>query len=260
MAPDQDTKTTPLGRLIRDKRTHLGLGVGTLAGQVGVDQSYISKIELGYVQMPKWDVLNKLADELGLDVMDLVRAAGNRVDDGAADDDKTDTRPPDELPKTPRTGERIRDLRRAQDLTQKDLAMKLGVSLQAISNWETGATPRTRYLCRLAEILRTTPDDLLGRSTESIRLDDPALVDLFNALQGFSSETREHLFAMIDQLIQVVRQIEVEAEARNKAEVVDRVTADEKTKVAGKNARSKIKQMQSRQSVQMKQYIHRRGS
>lgn len=36
-------------------------------------------------------------------------------------------------------GARIRNLREAQDLTQEDLARKLGVTQAAVSSWESGA-------------------------------------------------------------------------------------------------------------------------
>lgn len=36
-------------------------------------------------------------------------------------------------------GTKIRELRRARDLTQDELAELLGVSYQAVSKWETGA-------------------------------------------------------------------------------------------------------------------------
>ena len=39
-------------------------------------------------------------------------------------------------------GTKIRELRRARDLTQDELAELLGVSYQAVSKWETGGSLR----------------------------------------------------------------------------------------------------------------------
>ena len=57
----------------------------------------------------------------------------------------------------------IRHLRKAEGLTQKALADRLGVSFQAVSKWETGeALPDTALLPELCEVLNTTADKLLN--------------------------------------------------------------------------------------------------
>ena len=56
----------------------------------------------------------------------------------------------------------IRKLRRAKDITQRELAELLGVDRTAISKWEQGvALPRGKTLIRLTEILECSADDLL---------------------------------------------------------------------------------------------------
>ena len=60
-------------------------------------------------------------------------------------------------------GKRIRDLRKAKDLTQTRLAEYLGVSEQAVSKWETSAaTPDLWLIEPLTRILGVTADELLG--------------------------------------------------------------------------------------------------
>lgn len=59
--------------------------------------------------------------------------------------------------------ERLRELRKQQNLTQEQLAERLHMSRQAISHWETGrAAPDYEALRLLAEALNTTPSALLG--------------------------------------------------------------------------------------------------
>lgn len=60
-------------------------------------------------------------------------------------------------------GRRISRLRKQQDMTQPALADKMGVSFQAVSNWERGASmPDISKLPELAEILGVSVDELLG--------------------------------------------------------------------------------------------------
>lgn len=55
----------------------------------------------------------------------------------------------------------IRELRQKQGLSQQQLADKLGVSQQAVAQWENGERkPRTEKLQLLAEILHCTIDEL----------------------------------------------------------------------------------------------------
>ena len=60
-------------------------------------------------------------------------------------------------------GERLRALRKRNDLTQEQLAERLGVSFQTISKWENGASaPDITMLPALAHFFGVTTDELLG--------------------------------------------------------------------------------------------------
>ena len=60
-------------------------------------------------------------------------------------------------------GENIRRLRRAADMTQEQLADKLGVAYQSVSRWENGTTyPDMEFLPVLAGIFGVTMDELIG--------------------------------------------------------------------------------------------------
>ncbi|HPJ03285.1 MAG TPA: helix-turn-helix transcriptional regulator [Candidatus Limiplasma sp.] len=57
----------------------------------------------------------------------------------------------------------ISNLRKQSNLTQMELADKLGISFQAVSNWERGQTmPDIAKLSELSEIFGVSIDDLLG--------------------------------------------------------------------------------------------------
>src|SRR5437763_136063 len=59
-------------------------------------------------------------------------------------------------------------------LTQQDLADRLGVDKQSVSNWERGTTPSSRHLPALAQILKV-PLTALG-SDLSVGASGPAVV------------------------------------------------------------------------------------
>ena len=60
-------------------------------------------------------------------------------------------------------GRKIADLRKAQNLTQMNLADQMGISYQAVSNWERGETmPDISKLPELAAIFDCSIDDILG--------------------------------------------------------------------------------------------------
>ena len=64
---------------------------------------------------------------------------------------------------TRKIGMKIAVLRKAKDMTQLELADKMLVSYQAVSNWERGASmPDIGKLPELAEALGVSVDELLG--------------------------------------------------------------------------------------------------
>ena len=62
-------------------------------------------------------------------------------------------------------GKRIAAYRRGKGMTQEELAAQLGLSFQAVSRWETGATmPDVETMIRLAKIFGTSIDMLAGHA------------------------------------------------------------------------------------------------
>ena len=65
-------------------------------------------------------------------------------------------------------GLRISDLRKKRDMTQLELADKMGVSYQAVSSWERGSTmPDISRLPEISQILSVSIDELLGNSAQA---------------------------------------------------------------------------------------------
>ena len=64
---------------------------------------------------------------------------------------------------------RIRSMRRKKDITQKELAMMLGVKQATISKWEEGENePNSSTIINLAKIFDCSTDCLLGLSNYGI--------------------------------------------------------------------------------------------
>ena len=69
-----------------------------------------------------------------------------------------------------KVGKYIMILRKARKYTQQKLADKLGVSHQAVSNWERGESmPDISILPRLAAILGTSVDNILSADKDDFK-------------------------------------------------------------------------------------------
>ena len=67
-------------------------------------------------------------------------------------------------------GEKIRELRRAKDMTQEELASALGVAYQTVSKWETGVTsPDLGLIVPIARLFQVTTDELFDYSENADR-------------------------------------------------------------------------------------------
>lgn len=59
-------------------------------------------------------------------------------------------------------GKRLYHLRKDKGISQTELSVTLGVSLNSISKWENGKTfPELKYFCRLCNELHVSPNEFL---------------------------------------------------------------------------------------------------
>ncbi len=76
-------------------------------------------------------------------------------------------------------GHKILMLRKQHNITQEKLAAEMGVSIAAVSKWETkNSMPDIMMLCALADFFEVTTDELLGRNKmgEFLICDDARVV------------------------------------------------------------------------------------
>ena len=88
--------------------------------------------------------------------------------------------------------ERLKDLRKQAELTQVEVAEKLGISQPAYASWERGAKkPTQENLVKIAQILNVSVDYLIGNSEEeSNELDNIELLFRMNS-KGLTEEEKE---------------------------------------------------------------------
>lgn len=72
-------------------------------------------------------------------------------------------------------GSRIAARRKEKGMTQEELALKMGVSAQAVSKWENDAScPDISLLPRLCRIMGITSDELLTGDNSSVKMLPPS--------------------------------------------------------------------------------------
>lgn len=87
-------------------------------------------------------------------------------------------------------GNKIRELRMSQNLTQAELGKVVGVSMQAVSKWERGGMPDIGVLLLMADYFDVTMDELLGRSNPmSSKLDDAIYTSLLQTSEKNAFES-----------------------------------------------------------------------
>ena len=86
---------------------------------------------------------------------------------------------------------KLRELRIEKGFSMSNLAIKIGVSDAAISNWENGINePKANYIVKLANIFNVSTDYLLGRENEvgfvevtpTLTSDQQELLDLYDRM------------------------------------------------------------------------------
>ncbi len=92
---------------------------------------------------------------------------------------------------------RIKNLRQGKELNQVQLAEKLGVKKQSISNWENdNIMPSIDMLIRIADFFHVSTDYLLGRDIQQQEMEAPQMLDV----TGLTPRQIEHIQFIVDDL------------------------------------------------------------
>lgn len=102
-------------------------------------------------------------------------------------------------------GERIRSYRQQANLSQTELAEKVGVSYAQIGRYETkGAQPPAEVLQKMAGVFRVSLDQLASGSLAeqaARQLTDHQLLTMFTAIQEMPEDDRQTIKRLIDAFI-----------------------------------------------------------
>ena len=100
--------------------------------------------------------------------------------------------------------ERLRQTRKDKQMTQEDLAKKVGVNKQSISQYERGVRrPDLDILSKIAQELALTTDYLIGKNDEPVFYltdDEKHLLIRYRGLDDDTQEMVRKFFDYIDEL------------------------------------------------------------
>ena len=95
-------------------------------------------------------------------------------------------------------GERIKQLRKGMDLTQQQLADKVGVTYIQVGRYETGkSNPSADVLQKIAESLGTTTDFLMSGGNAE-QLSDKELLQQFKEVELLPNDDKHLIKTFID--------------------------------------------------------------
>lgn len=81
--------------------------------------------------------------------------------------------------------EKLKQLRKDNNMTQEDLAEKLNVSRQTISKWETNTTiPDADNIVAISKLFNITTDELLDYKVETVQKKKQFIIDMAVLLFG----------------------------------------------------------------------------
>lgn len=97
-------------------------------------------------------------------------------------------------------GDKIRELRKQNGISQEDVATALGVSRQAVTKWESGVSlPSSGNMIKLAELFKVSVDELTSSSRQSpVNIDSEAIEKFIRSTEDKKKKEQKILSGTID--------------------------------------------------------------
>ena len=147
---------------------------------------------------------------------------------------------------TRKTGKKIATLRKEKNMTQMELADEMGVSYQAVSNWERGnSMPDIGKLPQLALVLGCSIDEILGESKET------QLVE--HLIQGTEREYIEETDTGADVITQVAPLVKPEQTKEMVQTVIEK--EEKKEQDEGKEESAKKSKFSIKELIELAPYL-----
>ena len=108
-------------------------------------------------------------------------------------------------------GSRIKELRLKKDLTQEELAARLGVKRSTLANWEIDrSAPGYSQLTEIAKIFAVSVDYLIGPNQNDLSyvVLSPEDLELLRRIKGLSLENRKTVETVVTSIECYERQLE----------------------------------------------------
>lgn len=100
---------------------------------------------------------------------------------------------------------RLKLFRNFQGLTQDELALKINVDKRRISDWENGiCEPKIELICKLASVLNTTTDKLLGYGGSVDVLENEEIAELVKMITSAPADKQAKLIDLCKATIQIL--------------------------------------------------------
>ena len=104
---------------------------------------------------------------------------------------------------------KLKEARERAGLTQKEIALSLGVSVQSVSNWEVGnREPSIEVILKICNLCNVSADNLLGRVPFEIKKEAPPekpdgvqRVQITLPQSASEEQQREALEALVQQMV-----------------------------------------------------------
>lgn len=116
---------------------------------------------------------------------------------------------------TVEVGRRIAQFRKKKNMTQFELADALGISFQAVSNWERGnSMPDISRLSELAELFEVSIDDILGKTNQVV----------LDAARGEDVRAEDYSNDELEEAASIMKPDEVEEMVSSSSKKLDQIT------------------------------------
>lgn len=192
-----------LGEKIAEQRKKLGLSQEELAEKLNISQKSISKYELGN-RKPQYKVLVRMAEYFGVTTDYLLGVT-----------DSTENEPESSV--TRKFGNRLRELRVSEGITQFQMAVILDTSKSNISKYEAGTVePGMEKINEIARFFKVTTDYLFGMAKGG----NTMLGKRINELRRASGMTQEELGKKLGVIKQTVSSWENDSSEPNHAATI----------------------------------------